>query len=220
MKLTVASALLLAGHAAAYDIIRASSLNCREDPTTKSDIVKVYNLGEDVDITCQTKGQLVSGTTVWDMTPDGCYVLDYYLQTGYSGIFKPLCSDLTASASASTSQSSSSSKDSGSSTSSRPSGSSAASGPLNGSDGEGDTDEASDKGSSGVSSEDEEGSLLSDENPSDEHSGNINSDLSGNASDDKENDESLSSGANGSAYKGAAAAVLAAVGVTCLIPVF
>ncbi|KAJ1720115.1 fatty acid synthase alpha subunit Lsd1, partial [Coemansia erecta] len=200
-----------------YDA-KTKHLNCRKDATTKSDIVKVYNLGEDVDITCQVKGQLVSGTSVWDMTPDGCYVLDYYLQTGYSGIFKTLCSDLTDSASAS--QSPGSSSENGSSASSRSSGSSTASSPSNSSNDDDGLDGASDEDSSDIASEDEEGPLLSGDKSSGEHSGHTNSDLSDNISDDASDDESLSSGATGRAYKSAVGAVLAAVGVSCLIPVF
>ncbi|KAJ2497132.1 hypothetical protein GGH96_005320 [Coemansia sp. RSA 1972] len=107
MKFCAATALMLAGHAAAYDILRASKLNCREKPTTNSDLVKVYELGDNIDIVCQTNGQKQMGSTVWDMTPDGCYVLDYYLYTGYSGIFMPLCKDMESGVSAKPSQSAS-----------------------------------------------------------------------------------------------------------------
>ncbi|KAJ2118977.1 hypothetical protein IW147_006204 [Coemansia sp. RSA 720] len=105
MKFCVATALMLAGHAAAYDILRASKLNCREKPTTKSDLIKTYELGDNIDIVCQTHGQKQMGSTVWDMTPDGCYVLDYYLYTGYSYIFMPLCEDMESGSSAKPSQS-------------------------------------------------------------------------------------------------------------------
>ncbi|KAJ1817133.1 hypothetical protein LPJ56_002144, partial [Coemansia sp. RSA 2599] len=86
---------MLASQASAYDIIHASSLNCRTKPTTASKVVKVYRIGDDVDILCQTKGEMIKGNNIWDKTPDDCYVADYYLQTGFSGIFKTLCVDLT-----------------------------------------------------------------------------------------------------------------------------
>ncbi|KAJ2146217.1 hypothetical protein IW136_000652 [Coemansia sp. RSA 678] len=105
MKFCAVTALMLAGHAAAYDILRASKLNCREKPTTKSELVKVYELGDNIDIVCQTNGQKQMGSTVWDKTPDNCYVLDYYLYTGYSGIFMPLCEDMESGESAKPSQS-------------------------------------------------------------------------------------------------------------------
>ncbi|KAJ1839848.1 hypothetical protein LPJ73_006620, partial [Coemansia sp. RSA 2703] len=211
--LTIASTLLLVGHAMSYDIIHASSLNCRKEATTKSDIVKVYNLGENVDIACQTKGQLVSGTSIWDMTPDGCYVLDYYLQTGYSGIFKTLCSDFTATGGASTSQTSGSKNANESSTSSHLSGSSTASALPSISDDNDDLDETFEESDSGISSEDEQSSLPSDVKSSNKHSGHEES-------DDVSNEDSLSSGATGRVYKSAATAVLAVIGGLLLIPSF
>ncbi|KAJ2769455.1 hypothetical protein IWQ56_002546 [Coemansia nantahalensis] len=90
MKFAVA-ALALAGCAAAYDIVNSASLNCRKQPTTESDVVKVYQLGDDIEIVCQTTGQLVFGTKIWDATPDGCFVTDYYVRTGFGSIFKPVC---------------------------------------------------------------------------------------------------------------------------------
>ncbi|KAJ2709537.1 hypothetical protein H4R19_004200 [Coemansia spiralis] len=90
MKSAVA-VLALAGCAAAYDIVNSASLNCRKQPTTKSEIVKTYQLGDDIEIVCQTKGQTIYGTNIWDATPDGCFVLDYYVRTGYGVIFKPVC---------------------------------------------------------------------------------------------------------------------------------
>ncbi|KAJ2076814.1 hypothetical protein H4R24_005494, partial [Coemansia sp. RSA 988] len=88
-----ASALFLAGHVVAFDIFKAASLNCREKPTTKSEVVKVYMMGDDVDIKCQTRGEKVMGGDIWDKTQDGCYVLDYYLYTGFSFMFRGECSD-------------------------------------------------------------------------------------------------------------------------------
>ncbi|KAJ2780598.1 hypothetical protein H4R18_003354 [Coemansia javaensis] len=88
-----ALALGLAGPAAAYDIVHSASLNCRKQPTTKSDKVKMYILGDDIEIVCQTEGETVFGTNIWDATQDGCFVLDYYLYTGMGSIFKPLCNN-------------------------------------------------------------------------------------------------------------------------------
>ncbi|KAJ2709538.1 hypothetical protein H4R19_004201 [Coemansia spiralis] len=90
MKSAVA-VLALTGCAAAYDIINSASLNCRKQPTTKSEIVKTYQLGDDIEIVCQTKGQKIYGTNIWGATPDGCFVLNYYVRTGHGVIFKPVC---------------------------------------------------------------------------------------------------------------------------------
>ncbi|KAJ2619444.1 hypothetical protein GGI25_005564 [Coemansia spiralis] len=107
------SALLLASQAAAYTIQYTATLNCREGPSTSTKIVKVYNIGQDIEIICQINGQTVSGTKIWDRTQDGCYVLDYYILTGMSTIFKPVCTsyDKTASASLSATSSEKESED-------------------------------------------------------------------------------------------------------------
>ncbi|KAJ2684764.1 hypothetical protein IWW39_004708 [Coemansia spiralis] len=99
MRYSAATLALLALFSAteAFDIIHAANLNCRAGPATRQKIVKVYSLGDDVQIVCQVTGERVSGTNVWDMTPDNCYVLDYYLATGYSGIFMPLCNATSSS---------------------------------------------------------------------------------------------------------------------------
>ncbi|KAJ2872961.1 hypothetical protein H4R27_006622, partial [Coemansia aciculifera] len=88
---TALALLALFSASEAFDIIHSANLNCRAGPSTKSDIIKVYSLGDDVQIVCQSTGERVSDTNIWDKTPDNCYVLDYYLSTGFSGIFMPLC---------------------------------------------------------------------------------------------------------------------------------
>ncbi|KAJ2858139.1 hypothetical protein J3B02_000479 [Coemansia erecta] len=117
MKSVVVSALsaafLLAGQTAAYDIIHTSSLNCRAKPTRNSNLVKQYQIGEEIDILCQIKGQVVFGNSIWDKTPDDCYVSDYYLLTGVSGIFKTQCVNSTATLGTNLSSSSESQEDSG-----------------------------------------------------------------------------------------------------------
>ncbi|KAJ2302628.1 hypothetical protein H4R23_001940 [Coemansia sp. Cherry 401B] len=91
MKL--AAALALVTHAVAYDITHSASLNCRAKPTTDSGVVKTYMLGDDIQIVCQIRGQKITTSDIWDQTQDGCYVLDYYVSTGFANIFRPLCSD-------------------------------------------------------------------------------------------------------------------------------
>ncbi|KAJ2803549.1 hypothetical protein H4S07_004430, partial [Coemansia furcata] len=94
---TTLALLALVSATEAFDIIHSGNLNCRKGPSTKYDISKVYTLGEDVQIVCQSNGENVSGTNIWDMTQDNCYVLDFYLSTGYSGIFAPLCNAISSS---------------------------------------------------------------------------------------------------------------------------
>ncbi|KAJ1727354.1 hypothetical protein LPJ72_005979 [Coemansia sp. Benny D160-2] len=85
------SALLLASTASAYNIYNTSIVNCRAGPSTATDLVRTYTMGSDIEITCQVEGQKLFGTKIWDKTQDGCYILDYYVYTGYSQIFKPVC---------------------------------------------------------------------------------------------------------------------------------
>ncbi|KAJ1785271.1 hypothetical protein LPJ59_006181, partial [Coemansia sp. RSA 2399] len=87
------SALMLTSSVSAYNIYNTNILNCRVGPSSDTDRVRTYTMGMNIIIECQIQGQLAFGTDIWDLTQDGCYVLDYYVYTGYSQIFKPLCGD-------------------------------------------------------------------------------------------------------------------------------
>ncbi|KAJ1889535.1 hypothetical protein LPJ81_006110, partial [Coemansia sp. IMI 209127] len=95
VKVTVAatSALMLTSSVSAYNIYNTNILNCRVGPSSDTDRVRTYTMGMNIIIECQIQGQLAFDTDIWDLTQDGCYVLDYYVYTGYSQIFKPLCGD-------------------------------------------------------------------------------------------------------------------------------
>ncbi|CCX31104.1 lysozyme-like domain-containing protein [Pyronema domesticum] len=67
------------------------TLRCRTSPSTSASIHKTYPAGADIKITCQTTGTKVLTSNVWDKTSDGCYVSDYYVSTGHSGIFLSKC---------------------------------------------------------------------------------------------------------------------------------
>lgn len=73
--------------------ITTSGLNCRSGPGTDYDVVKTYDLGEDISITCQAAGTVVNGDELWDLTEDGCYVTDYYVSTGTSSYVTSPCDD-------------------------------------------------------------------------------------------------------------------------------
>ncbi|KAJ2698490.1 hypothetical protein FB645_005616 [Coemansia sp. IMI 203386] len=167
------SALLLASQAAAYDIIHASSLNCRAKPSSSSKLVKVYQMGEDVDILCQIKGQAIRGNSVWDYTQDECYVADFYLQTGFSSMFKDLCED--SSASSGTSKSSSTTKSTGTSSSTNTSGNSSSS-------------SSSEEGGDSEDSEDDS-AKTSDENEDEKTSSEKSSETKGAESDNDNGNE-------------------------------
>ncbi|KAH8696632.1 hypothetical protein BGW36DRAFT_321998 [Talaromyces proteolyticus] len=71
--------------------IKTDGLHCRSGPGTGYSIVKTYNKGEEVSITCQAPGTDVNGDSLWDKTSDGCYVTDYYVSTGTSGYVTGEC---------------------------------------------------------------------------------------------------------------------------------
>ncbi|KAH8692832.1 hypothetical protein BGW36DRAFT_436578 [Talaromyces proteolyticus] len=72
-------------------LINTDGLNCRSGPGTGYSVVKTYNTGDDVSITCQAPGDDVNGDSLWDETSDGCYVTDYYVSTGTSGYVTGEC---------------------------------------------------------------------------------------------------------------------------------
>ncbi|KAL3442669.1 hypothetical protein BJX65DRAFT_213555 [Aspergillus insuetus] len=76
--------------ATAYPIT-GDNVNCRAEPTTNSDVVEVYAKGTEVKLECQTHGETVLGTSIWDKTTDGCYVIDYYVKTGTTGMVTDDC---------------------------------------------------------------------------------------------------------------------------------
>lgn len=71
--------------------IKGSNVNCRSGPGTNFPVVKQYQLGQNVQVTCQARGESVSGDTLWDKTSDGCYVADWYVQTGTSNMVTGAC---------------------------------------------------------------------------------------------------------------------------------
>ncbi|KAI9372217.1 hypothetical protein BJX61DRAFT_542916 [Aspergillus egyptiacus] len=66
--------------------ISADTLNCRDGPGTGYAVVTQYTEGDTVEIVCQSSGTAVNGYDVWDKTQDGCYVSDYYVETGATWI--------------------------------------------------------------------------------------------------------------------------------------
>ncbi|KHN97565.1 NlpC/P60-like cell-wall peptidase [Metarhizium album ARSEF 1941] len=86
-------ALLVAAAAApasAY-AIEADGVNCRAGPSTSDKVLRTYNKGHQVKLECQTAGQNINGDSLWDKTTDGCFVADYYVKTGTSGMVTGQC---------------------------------------------------------------------------------------------------------------------------------
>ncbi|KAL4862369.1 hypothetical protein BDV12DRAFT_178904 [Aspergillus spectabilis] len=71
--------------------ITGDNVNCRSGPSTSDDVVTTYEKGADVQLECQTYGETVLGTSIWDKTTDGCYVTDYYVKTGSTGMVTDNC---------------------------------------------------------------------------------------------------------------------------------
>ncbi|CCX17460.1 Similar to Staphylococcal secretory antigen ssaA; acc. no. Q5HLV2 [Pyronema omphalodes CBS 100304] len=81
---------------APYPLVHTDTLNCRSSPSTSSSITKTYKKSDDIKITCQTYGDTIKGNNIWDKTPDGCYVSDYYVKTGKSGFVVGKCANAPA----------------------------------------------------------------------------------------------------------------------------
>jgi len=87
---TVFSLALAWRMASAYSIT-ADSVSCHALPDTESGVIGLYHGDDDVSITCQTDGPSVNGSTIWDLTSDGCYVSDFLLDTGSEDIVTNQC---------------------------------------------------------------------------------------------------------------------------------
>ncbi|KAL2870138.1 putative NlpC/P60-like cell-wall peptidase [Aspergillus lucknowensis] len=87
---TLALAAMASVASAGYPI-KADDVNCRAGPSTDDDVVTTYSEGTEVDLQCQTFGESVMGTNIWDKTTDDCYVIDYYVKTGTVGMVTDDC---------------------------------------------------------------------------------------------------------------------------------
>ncbi|KAJ5958965.1 uncharacterized protein N7479_006115 [Penicillium vulpinum] len=71
--------------------ITGNVVNCGSGPGTSYSVVKSYNKGANVAITCQAAGTIVNGNEIWDKSSDGCYITDYYIRTGSSSYVTKKC---------------------------------------------------------------------------------------------------------------------------------
>ncbi|KAJ2522817.1 hypothetical protein GGI11_001624 [Coemansia sp. RSA 2049] len=70
----------------------SSYANCRAEANTSAAVVKQYTADDFIDIKCQVSGQRVFDYAIWDKTQDGCYVTDYYVDTGANSSYvAPYC---------------------------------------------------------------------------------------------------------------------------------
>lgn len=75
----------------AYKIVDADSLHCRSGPGTNYAVVRTLDKSIDITIQCQEPGTNVKGDSLWVKTQFGCYVADFYVQTGTSDYIAPRC---------------------------------------------------------------------------------------------------------------------------------
>ncbi|KAG0033011.1 hypothetical protein BGZ81_009568 [Podila clonocystis] len=75
----------------AYPIVDADALKCRSGPGTNFPALRQLSRGTDVQIICQTPGTNIRGDKLWIKTQFGCYVADFYVQTGTSGYVAAHC---------------------------------------------------------------------------------------------------------------------------------
>jgi uncharacterized protein YraI len=72
----------------AYQVTSSANLNGRSGPMTSTPVVQSYPPGATVGVVCQTVGNKIGTTPVWNKLTDGNYVSDYYVSTpsntGYS----------------------------------------------------------------------------------------------------------------------------------------
>jgi uncharacterized protein YraI len=78
-----------------YRVTSTTSLNARSGPATSYGVVRSYPPGSGLAVLCQTTGQKVGTTSVWDRLADGSFVTDYYVSTSSKTDFTsplPRCS--------------------------------------------------------------------------------------------------------------------------------
>ncbi|KAJ1950047.1 hypothetical protein EC988_004534, partial [Linderina pennispora] len=67
MKITAISAIALAALSQVVSgyAINGDNVNCRTGPGTSHDVVRKYNSGDEVTLSCQTEGEAVRGDSLW-----------------------------------------------------------------------------------------------------------------------------------------------------------
>jgi len=67
--------------ARSYRVTSSTALNVRSGPTSTSSGIGQLAAGSAVQVICQTRGQKIGTTTIWDRITNGGYVSDYYVST-------------------------------------------------------------------------------------------------------------------------------------------
>jgi uncharacterized protein YraI len=64
-----------------YRVTSKTALNARTGPSASYSVVRSYSSGSTLSVVCQTSGQKVGTTSVWDRLTSGAWVSDYYVST-------------------------------------------------------------------------------------------------------------------------------------------
>jgi uncharacterized protein YgiM (DUF1202 family) len=64
-----------------YRVTSSTALNARRGPSASYGVVTTYAAGASVSVVCQTAGQKVGTTSVWNRLTNGAWVSDYYVST-------------------------------------------------------------------------------------------------------------------------------------------
>ena len=67
----------------------AGGVNVREAPSSSAPVLSLLANGSQVAIACQTTGDAVGGSRIWDRLAGGGYMSDYYVNTPVTGAFSP-----------------------------------------------------------------------------------------------------------------------------------
>lgn len=80
-----------AAHAVGYNVTGTGGvgLRARSAPSTSANIIRVIPEGGAIDIACQTHGDNINGSTIWDKLSDGSYVSDFYTTTPVYAAYSP-----------------------------------------------------------------------------------------------------------------------------------
>jgi uncharacterized protein YraI len=72
-----------------YTVTSTTALNARTGPSSAYPVVTTYAPGANLVVMCQTTGQKVGTTSVWDRLTNGAWVTDYYVSTPSNTTFSP-----------------------------------------------------------------------------------------------------------------------------------
>lgn len=78
-------------HAVGYKVTGTGGvgLNARSAPNTGSSIIRKIPEGGAIDISCQTTGETIRGSAIWDKLSDGSYISDFYTTTPVYAAYSP-----------------------------------------------------------------------------------------------------------------------------------